>query len=56
MDPRHDDKHIDLTELTFFPPNFQLVAIFLKCYSVEPGRSDIQGVISVNADRFGERK
>ena len=56
MDPRHDDKHIDLTELTFFPPNFQLVAIFLKCCSVEPGRSDLQGVISVNARRFGERK
>lgn len=28
MDPRHDDKHIDLTELPPPPPNFQLVAIF----------------------------
>lgn len=55
MDPSHDDKHIELIELTFLFPHFKLVTILLKCSSVVPGHWDLQGVISVNADRFRER-
>lgn len=55
VDPSHDDKHIELIELTFLFPHFKLVTILLKCSSVVPGHWDLQGVISVNADRFRER-